>query len=294
MNRPPSIIWPSDKESLRRRFQDADFCAEEWPSGDQAALLLGLLKAYADAGLAPATQPLCECCQHAASCWSSASGSRRAPSSGTPEDGGVILPWVGSHYRPGGLLVLAVNPNIAAEDRTYLLSEHEISWDIYDPALRGLGKTAGRSVFAPRMARSAALLIAYANRAPLPERDSPDDLAQALHRTARLQTVKCVPRRQRSRPTPAMIRRCPEFLLQGELAVLQPRFILSLGTVPDAALERLAGYEYVDSLSSEHLWRHRLNAAWGPTEVFALPHPADPRGGWLRGHEALREALTNS
>lgn len=286
-----STLWPRDKDGLRRRFESAQFCPEEFPSGEQATLLLELLTCYDEHGLAPATRPLCTCCPHAAACWATAMNALRSPSREKPEDGGIILPWVGARYRPGGVLVIAVNPNIAADDRTYLLSEHEISWDLYDTSLRNQQPRVGQSTFAFRMARSAAVLLAFADRASVGDLDDREALVDALHRTARLQTVKCVPKRARSRPTAEMTRRCPSFLLEHELAVLRPGFILTLGNVPDAAVAELPGYTYLEDQSSEYLWRHRIDATWGQAEVFAIPHPGDPRGGWQRGHDTLCQTM---
>ena len=80
-------------------------------------------------------------------------------------------------------------------------------------------------------------------------------------------------------------------VLEEELEILQPQLILTLGSVPDAAISRLSRDEHLESASSEYLWRHRLARKWGSAEIFAIPHPADPRGGWHRGHEALLTAL---
>jgi hypothetical protein len=286
----PATTWPRDEAGLRQRFEDRKFCPEEFPSGEQAALLLALLGSYAHRGLAPSSRPLCVYCPLAKPCWHEASAARRIPSPEAPENGGIILPWVGANYRPGGLLVLAVNPNIAVNDETHLLTEHAISWD-YDNSLGALQSTAGGSTFGYRMACSASLLLAHAHGRWHSDEITPQVLVRALHSTARLQTVKCVPARDRSRPTTIMQRRCPEFLLEHELAILRPGMILTLGSVPDAAVAELRGYTYLEDQSSEFLWRHQIHASWGRPEVFGIPHPADPRGGWQRGHDALRAAL---
>jgi DNA invertase Pin-like site-specific DNA recombinase len=54
--------------------------------------------------------------------------------------------------------------------------------------LQGLG-----SAFAYRMLRSAAAILDLADNEPIRDRDVPGDLVDSLHRTARLQAVKCVP-----------------------------------------------------------------------------------------------------
>lgn len=284
-------LWPEDTARLRRRFEEKEFYPEEIPRGEQATLLLALLGLYADKGLAPATRPLCACCPHSGSCWRSASRARRTPTRAAPEDGGIILPWVGDGYRPGGLLIIAVNPNIAETDATHLLSEHEITWDRHHRTLENGQRLDEGSNFAYRMARSAALLLDSVDGRELADHEEPQDLVGSLHRTARLQSVKCVPRRKRSRPTSAMQRICPNFLLEQELAILRPGAILTLGNIPDSAVAQLSGYEDLETESSEFLWRHTLTANWGRAEIFSIPHPADPHNGWVSGHDELLEHL---
>jgi Uracil DNA glycosylase superfamily len=290
MSATEGTLWPCDHNELRARFKHAKFFPEEIPNGDQATLLLDLLKLYAEKDLAPAARPLCECCPNKKTCWAGAMDARRTPSRDRPEDGGIILPWVGARYQLGGLVVIAINPNVAQDHRTFLLSEHEISWRDHC-VLESGQKNDDDSYFAYRMLRSAAALLDLASELPITDRERPEDLIDALHRTARLQTVKCVPQRDDSEPTSAMGRVCPAFFLDAELEILQPQLILTLGSVPDAAISRLSGYEYLESASVEYLWRHRLIREWGSAEVFAIPHPANRHGGWHRGHEALLAAL---
>jgi len=279
-------LWPRDESELRGRFEKGGFDPEEIPDGDQARLLLNLLELYAreDKDLAPATRPLCECCPNHEPCWAGIEDARRTPGTDRREDGGIILPWVGARYKPGGLVVIAINPNVAPDHRTFLLSEHEISWR-HHCVLENDQKSDEGSWFAYRMLRSAAALLDCGDKLPITDRDRPQDLVDALHRTARLQAVKCVPRRHRSKPTSAMEQACAPFLLEDELGILRPRVILALGNVPDQAISRLSGYQYLESASSEFLWRHRLAANWGSSEVFAIPHPAALGG---RGNGATK------
>lgn len=100
-------------------------------------------------------------------------------------------------------------------------------------------------------------LLDVAYELPITDRERPKDLLDPLHRTARLQALKCVPRRDRSKPTSAMEQTCSTFLLEEQLEVLQSQLILTLGSVPDAAISRLSRYEHLDT-NSEYLWRRRL------------------------------------
>jgi hypothetical protein len=203
-------LWPGNGSELRARFEQAGFDPDEIPSGDQTTLLLELLELYASESkdLAPATRPLCDCCPNREPCWAGAEDARRTPSTDRPEDGGIMLPWVGTRYRPDalvapdGLVVIAINPNIAPDHRSFLLSEHEISWRHHCGLETGQKSDKGSS-FAYRMLRSAAAVLDFADELPITDRERPQDLVDALHRTARLQAVKCVPRRDRSKPTSA-------------------------------------------------------------------------------------------
>ncbi len=286
-----ATLWPRNERELRARFEQCEFASEEIPKGSQGGLLLKLLALYESKGLSPATSPLCDCCVNNTRCWRAAMKARRTPTKTHPENGGIMLPWVGSRYRRGGVAVIAINPNIGTNDRTHLLSEHEISWDRHHRVLENNLKTDEGSPFAYRTLRSTAAILDRSCANPIRDREQPQDLVGALHHTARLQAVKCVPRTARSRPTGAMEHTCPRFLLEAELGILRPRFILTLGTVPDWAISQLPGYEYLDHASSEYLWRHRLHCKWGSAEVFGIPHPSDPRGGWFRGHQALLRSL---
>src|SRR5258707_8575990 len=137
-------LWPRDESELRSRFDAEGFEPEEIPHRSQAKALLRLLQLYEMRGLAPATRPLCDCCENARSCWRAAIEARRVPGGELPEDGGIILPWVGAGYGQGGVIVIALNPNIAVGDRTYLLSEHEISWDRHHRVLESGMMSDGR------------------------------------------------------------------------------------------------------------------------------------------------------
>lgn len=281
-------VWPTDEQSLRRRFEQAGFDREECPSGEQANLLLALLSCYRIRGLGPATRPLCEACPSSTECWQSLPFARRMPGGGSPEDGGIMLPWVGANYQVGGALVIAINPNIDADDPTDLLTEHALSWDHHHRVLEDNQRT----TFAYRAARSLARLVAYVKHAAACE-DHEEDLVDTLHRTARVQAVKCIPKRARSEPSVRMGRDCPDLLLAQELAILQPGVILTLGNIADAAIARLNGYEYLAEVSGEYLWRHRIHGTWGEADVFGIPHPAARSGLWRRGDAALARALSH-
>ena len=86
-----------------------------------------------------------------------------------------------------------------------------------------------------------------------------------------------------------MKRVCPSFLLEDELEILRPRFVLTLGNSPDDAMPTLPAYRPLNKAGSSWLWRSTLSWEWGPTEVFGIYHPT--YGGWHRGHNSLLNSL---
>jgi hypothetical protein len=273
-----------------QRFVAAGRPAEQIPQGEQASLPIKLLAVYEQAGLAhdPWPQPLCRCCRHNERCWTGPQSEHRHPTATEPEDGAVMLPWVGPKYRPGGVAIIAINPNIAPDDPTNLLLEHGISWDQHEAKLRQNFKLNDRSPFAWKSLTTAAALLDYIDGRPAQTRE-PRELIDALHRTARLQAVKCVPKVRNSTPRPGMQKLCPAFLLGDELRVLEPGYVLVFGVPAREAVRRLS--EFVPEKSSPHLSSGRLISGDWSADTFALAHPSAHYDAWNHSHAALLDLL---
>lgn len=255
---------------LKALFVEQQYERHQIPVGAQAKLLLRLYRLYARKGLLPGGRlaPLVDCCCNAPTCWAPALAAR-PPRRG--DNGSIMLPWVGRRYRPGGVVVLAVNPNIAPEDDTDLLIEHGMTWEKHKVGLEHDARRYESSAFAFGAMRSAAALLDVLDGFSVRDRE-PHELVEALHRTARLQSVKCVPRRNGSEPTNPMWENCPPLLLGGELDILKPALLLVLGGNPRWAVERLDGFRQRRS-SSSSLGRGVLDRPGSSTEVFFVAHP---------------------
>jgi len=271
---------PRTSHELAGRFRAYGYVREEQiPDGEQALTLLRLLDVYERAGLLRRGRPvaLCRICRHARTCWAGATpGALRQPQERfgeDDEDGSICLPWVGPSYRPGGLVVLGINPNVYGGDYTDLLIDHGIVWDHWIAGFREGRRAEGGSRFGFGAMRTAAGLLDVLDRQPVRDRE-PDELVEATKRIARIHAIKCVPRRSRSRPFPSMWSRCPALVLRAELEILEPRILLVLGEQPGAAVADLPGFRaaHVPELPA---LRGELELDTGAVaDVYSLPHPA--------------------
>lgn len=283
--RPTRRIGVSQRAFLERGYQP--ITAKNAPRGRQLELLRELIKLYERKGLLPDGTPsrLCDCCPHRKECWT---GSGRTRPKREGENGSVMLPWIGRRYRPGrSVAVVAVNPNIGPTDETDIFMEYGIGWEHHYRGLTQNERCHQGSWFAYRALRSAAALQDAINDRPIKDRE-PRQLIETLHRTARLQAVKCVPRDTSSQPTGGMWRRCPPFLLLDELDLLRPAALLVLGTKASGVASKLDGFVWVRGGGA--LGRGRLTRPGWCAEVAFVLHPA-ARRGQDASHLALLRSL---
>ncbi len=272
---------PRSFRDLQGRFQSYDYAPEQLPRRHQGKMLLRLLDVYERLGLLRDERPapLCQICPNAKACWASAEAKvRREPPDDCGEDnedGSVCLPWVGPEYRAGGVVVLGINPHIAPgkrrHDYTDLLIEHSITWNHYVANFsRGI-KAEGGSRFAFASMRSAAALLDVLDKKPVRAR-RPKELLDPVMRVARLQAIKCVPRRESSKPFPEMWERCPPLVLGDELDVLRPGILLALGEKPAGAVAQLRGFQEKRA-DAPRVCRGLIQRARWAADVYMLPHP---------------------
>lgn len=283
---------PRTVRELQERFSEYSFASEAIPVASQAKTLLRLLDVYEQAGLLPDERPtsLCSICRNKTACWSTAKRNEwRQPRRSDAEDdenGCVPLPWVGPRYRRGGVVVLGINPNIHRRDYSDVLIEHSNTWCQYIANFRRGKRSVGGSRFGFAAMRSAAALL-DALDGPRPRLREPEELVETMLRTARLQAIKCMPKRPSSKPYADMWRHCPQMLLMEELNVLKPGVVLALGRKPVDALEQLEGFDAPRSRAS----RSRIGTLRGrgfTADVYSLPHP---RGGNTTAEESFIRSL---
>lgn len=261
---------------------------DQMPTGNQMGLVQQFSKLYekrglllpgaADGRVAPALRL---CCPNGEACWKAARDRRR-----NVNKGGITLPWVGPAYRSGGVLVLGMNFDDA---EGIAMSFRLAHWE-RDALARGcklmnydVDGYRGSS-FAYRSTRSAALLTDLINGGPVYDRIDPPELADVLDQIVRIQTVKCSPRNDAwSKPTTAMLTRCPPLLLLDELAVAQPRFIVAFSAVVRRAIGGLPSFTPV-SRGSQYGVGKLVIGDLSPT-VFMLAHPRS--SSWPASHGAL-------
>lgn len=269
---------PETVSALRARFE-CDGFDDQIPRGRPAEMLLRFRNLYSVKGVLRdgRPEPLCDVCPNSEACWpkQEAKTQRRPkpkPSLEDNENGSVFLPWIGPKYEPGGVVVVGINPNVAANDDTDLLLEHAITWKWHVDGLREGKASNGNSRFAFGAMRSAAALLDTTDGQPVKDRRKAEELIDAVFRTARLQAVKCIPKRQNSKPYPTMWERCPSLLLGDELDILRPRSILVLGKDPTNAVRNIDKFDEEGKPGTEFgigiLRRRRWEAG-----VYALPHP---------------------
>jgi uracil-DNA glycosylase len=102
------------------------------------------------------------------------------------------------------------------------------------------------------------------------------ELARYWEDCAYLQTIKCAPGTARSNPTRAMVETCPKFLLEHELAILEPDVVLLFGRTdlrdvvrPWAVPEHGYGTEQGPRLERDH-----AEIGDRRVELFSLNHPS--------------------
>jgi hypothetical protein len=209
------------------------------------------------------------------------------------EDGSIFWPWVGENYRPGGVCLVGITPNMDDNAWWSIGLEYGITGHVIDAFDAGLERVPEfpRSPFHYRATVTAAAILEWlAGRQPPLGRPHPKALPPVLENIARLQVVKCIPRSARGKTTDAMSERCPGRFLVHELEVLQPAVVVALGRQPREALERLGDIELT---VHESAFRYgNLPVAGRTASCFALPHPsARPPVEWEAGYAELGRYL---
>jgi hypothetical protein len=262
----------------------------DFPQGEQLRLLTELQGLYEREGLIEdgETHPLWACCPHAADCWRAPIAHRPSARNGRS---GVALPWVGPHYQPGGVAVIAIN----LRDAGGLLQEYEITCETAgEPSqlnrLAAGYRTAHGSRFAYGSTRSASVVLDWLEDRPIVDRDDAAQLASVLKRIVRLQAIKCSPHDgDRSSPATTMAHNCPRYLLEREIAVVQPAVLVTVGAAAWRAVYDMPGYVDADG-GTERLSYGTLRIDGGRCWVFSLDHPV-AGNRWDRGHQDLLHEL---
>ena len=267
-----------------------------WATTDRIRLLSELSPLYEGNGVlrdgfAPSLQ---ECCPDRVHCWAQAPGRLQpvAPADcGRGQHGSIAWPWIGDQYeRPGGVCLVALNIDAAdAEWWAAPTEEYAIAGQVIDGLSRGRKQIWPPSSFHYRSLASALALLASADGAEPSVTPTPEQTATAMHRTARVQAVKCSPLTEKSHPTQEMRVNCPSRFARHELGVLRPGSLLALGVEARAAVELLGDVAWAEATSDFHRGSVAIGA--GMCEVFVLPHPNSWGSRWPHGQVALVKSL---
>lgn len=259
---------------------------ERWgpapPTGDQLRLLESFNALYSKRGLLPDEEnpPLWQCCPNATACW----GGIPQPQRPAAPRGGITLPWIGAGYAKSRILILPINLRAAGG----LFDEQWIVAAVLS-SLRAGRRRIHNSPFAYRTGATALAVLDHLRGAPVQVRPPPEEVADAVDQSARLQLVKCSPFDGKvSAPTPTMWERCPSFLLTHELQLLAPRVIITFGAAPRSELGRILDGEW---RADGPLHRGHVTIGGNRVPVVASAHPNARSNGWLRCQESLTESL---
>ncbi len=167
----------------------------------------------------PENRPLWAACRWAEDCWRADHGQR-------PPLMSARIPYVGPEYPSQRIAVVAINSRDSgrADDEIHATAE-VVEW-----LAQGHRDYGARSFFHYRLASVVHTAIRSSAGERVEEMPDPPVAATALAASARLQAVQCSPQSSSRRsPTGAMTRHCPEFLLRGQLEILEPRLLILLG-----------------------------------------------------------------
>jgi hypothetical protein len=269
---------------------------ERWPQPDRVAWIAALEAIYernevlAD-GFAPALQRSCPSC---GVCWDGAAH-RRQPETpadvGDGENASIFWPWVGKHYRRGGVCIVSLNINHAEAGWWSIAVEYAIAGAMIESFEAGDRTPFGRSLFSWRLLCTANAVVASLDgRTPTHEPDTVERAADVLERISRVQAVKCAPLGDRSYPTDAMRVQCPERFALRELEVLQPGVLVALGNDAFEAVQLLRDEGAVWVEKTDHFQRGALELPHGDVAVLWLYHP-NSHGLWKQGQVDLVASL---
>ena len=210
---------------------------------------------------------------------------------GDGENASIFWPWVGEHYRRGGVCIVSLNINAAEPDWWSIAEEYGIASAVIESFEAGDRTPFGSSLFWWRLLSTANAIVASLDGLkPTHEPDTVERAADVLERISRVQAVKCVPLRKRSYPTDAMRTQCPDRFALHELEVLQPGVLVALGNDAFEAVQLLRdeGADWVEQ--TDHFFRGTLALPHGDVAVLWLYHP-NSRGLWEQGQADLVASL---
>jgi hypothetical protein len=140
------------------------------------------------------------------------------------------------------------------------------------------------------MCSAAAVVASVRGDAPAQEL-SPELASSFLEQIARVQTVKCSPLGDRSRPSREMIRRCPPRFLIPELRVLRPGVLLCLGNRAWDAITD--AFPVNETVHDAHFRRGTARIFDRHVHILRIPHPGGAWALWPKGQAEMVRSLVS-
>lgn len=144
-------------------------------------------------------------CPSRDTCWAGAEHRQHAEVKadvGCGERGSIFWPWVGRHYRRGGVCFISLNVNDAEPEWWSIAAEYGIAAHVFDRFNAGDRTPFPPSAFHWRMACTAHAVVASLDgQQPAREPSTVQAAMNVLERISRIQAVKCSPLRAPPRGT---------------------------------------------------------------------------------------------
>lgn len=213
------------------------------------------------------------CCPHRKGCWADAAEAK------DPSNAGISLPWIGNRYFDSRIVILGINfDNFGGLAGHYWICEDHIRQ--MEAGQRGKD---GRP-FARGAMQYLRIALASLHGDDLPK-DPADvtnqQLAHLWEDCAYLQRIKCAPGVDKSRPTKAMVWKCPSFLAMRELEILKPQVVLHLGRT-DLRREWIVQEGGYGKEQGPHMERDTATIGDHAVELISLNHPSTNHAGTIR------------
>ena len=289
-----------DRSQIQQILGDTD---PRWVTSSRVDRLENLNSVYAGERVLGefGVPALDRCCPAATSCWRGAEDRTQQADADVDDPfataGSIFWPWIGEHYRAGGVCVVSMNLNMADGGEGWSLAlEYGIASDAVAAFERGDRTPFGNSspFWWRTLATAGAILDSLDGVEVRHEPATTQEANKILERISRVQAVKCAPLREASKPTEAMIANCPTRFATPEIKILDPGVIVAFG---DAAWPAIQGLQ--DGGAQWHEEGPRFyrgvispNPAQ-PIDVLWLSHPTAWGTDWPEAQAALIASLVS-
>jgi len=236
-------------------------------------------------------EPLHSKCVNSDSCWNGVDENRICNDG--EELAQLYKPYIGKDYQQGKILAIGINMHeyggYNAEVELAEIASREIKQGkkrtFAKPGYQGSLVWHRLVSYASFILRETRLIDTPKNR-PYPNKE---ELSKAFDYIAVTNSIKCCPWGERSKPTNAMWKCCPDYILKEEIRLLKPKHIIVLG---------LDNYNRVKDLFNNLIEQNGnetklVKANFESEEIFiyAFPHPASSQGTSMVRMDELESLL---